>query len=649
MSPDNPAGDGRPFGIGVIGCGNISKQYLQNLTSFPDVQVVICADIDPTRAKAQAAAYGVPEWGSAADALGHPDVQLIVNLTIPVAHAEVTAAAIAAGKHVWSEKPLTLDVAAGRALLSQADAAGVRVGCAPDTVLGAGLQTARRLIDSGRHRHAADARSPCCRARARSRGTRTRSSCSRRARARCSTSGRTTCPCSRRCSARRGRSPPSGAGRASPASSAPGPRAGTAFDVAVPTYVAALAEYVGGQAASLLFSWDSPLSRSGFVEITGTEATLAVPDPNRFDGDIRVRRAGDDDWTVIPAEGAAAGRGIGVVDMVRAIRAGAPHRASGEMALHVLEMMTAIERSAVSAAFEPVESRFDGAGAARHTMGPLCRSALTAGRHRRRHGRLRVHGPGPLAGLERRGPRVRPPAAATARRHLRPRQGGGRGGRGALGWAAAETDWRALIARDDVQLVDIAARATCTRRVAIAALAAGKHVLCEKPLANTLAEAEAMEAAADAAYARGARAMVGFNYRRVPALALARRLVEQGRIGPLRHFRAVYLQDWLADADAPMTWRMQAERAGSGALGDLGAHIVDLARYLTGDEIAGVSARQRDLRRASGRWPRRRPGSVARSPWTTRWSSPAGSPPARWPPSRPPGTRPGARTGCGSS
>jgi predicted dehydrogenase len=161
---------------------------------------------------------------------------------------------------------------------------------------------------------------------------------------------------------------------------------------------------------------------------------------------------------------------------------------------------------------------------------------------------------------------------------------------GRLGWAAVETDWRALIARDDVQLIDISAPGDLHAPIAIAALAAGKHVLCEKPLANTLAEAEAMKAAADAAYPTGARAMVGFNYRRVPALALARRLVEQGRLGSLRHFRAVYLQDWLADPDAPMTWRMQAERAGSGALGDLGAHIVDLARYLTGDEITGVSA-----------------------------------------------------------
>jgi predicted dehydrogenase len=161
---------------------------------------------------------------------------------------------------------------------------------------------------------------------------------------------------------------------------------------------------------------------------------------------------------------------------------------------------------------------------------------------------------------------------------------------GRLGWAAAETDWRALIARDDVQLIDIAAPGGLHAPIAIAALQAGKHVLCEKPLANTLAEAEAMAAAADAAFPGGARAMVGFNYRRVPAIALARRLVERGRIGTLRHVRAVYLQDWLVDPDSPLTWRMQADQAGSGALGDLGAHIVDLARFLTGDEIAGVSA-----------------------------------------------------------
>ena len=158
-----------------------------------------------------------------------------------------------------------------------------------------------------------------------------------------------------------------------------------------------------------------------------------------------------------------------------------------------------------------------------------------------------------------------------------------------LGWAAVETDWRALVERADIDLIDISAPGDMHAPIAIAALAAGKHVLCEKPLANTLAEAEAMAEAAAAAYPGGARAMVGFNYRRVPALALARKFIEQGRIGTLRHVRAVYLQDWLADQAAPMTWRMQAERAGSGALGDLGAHIVDLTRYLTGDELIGVS------------------------------------------------------------
>src|ERR1700684_4214793 len=161
---------------------------------------------------------------------------------------------------------------------------------------------------------------------------------------------------------------------------------------------------------------------------------------------------------------------------------------------------------------------------------------------------------------------------------------------GRLGWAAVETDWRALIARDDVQLIDISAPGDTHAPIAIAALRAGKHVLSEKPLANTLAEAEAMAAAADAAFPQGARAMVGFNYRRVPAIALARRLVEAGRIGTLRHVRAVYLQDWLVDPDSPLTWRMQAEQAGSGALGDLGAPILELARFLTGDEIEGVSA-----------------------------------------------------------
>ncbi|WP_371783222.1 Gfo/Idh/MocA family protein [Streptosporangium subroseum] len=159
-----------------------------------------------------------------------------------------------------------------------------------------------------------------------------------------------------------------------------------------------------------------------------------------------------------------------------------------------------------------------------------------------------------------------------------------------LGWAAVETDWRDLIRRDDVDIVDICTPGDSHAEIAIAALAAGKHVLCEKPLANTVAEAEAMSEAARAAAAKGVYAMVAFNYRRVPAVALARRWVEEGRLGELRHVRAQYLQDWIVDPEFPLVWRLQRDQAGSGALGDIGAHIIDTAEFITGDVIAGVSA-----------------------------------------------------------
>jgi len=158
-----------------------------------------------------------------------------------------------------------------------------------------------------------------------------------------------------------------------------------------------------------------------------------------------------------------------------------------------------------------------------------------------------------------------------------------------LGWAEAETDWRRLIARDDIDLVDICTPGDTHAEIAIAALEAGKHVLCEKPLANTVAEAEEMTAAAQRAAADGVRAMVGFTYRRVPAIALARRLVAEGRIGDIRHVRAQYLQDWIADPEAPLSWRLDKTRAGSGALGDIGAHIIDLTQHITGERITDVS------------------------------------------------------------
>ncbi|KNH17881.1 dehydrogenase [Arthrobacter sp. ZBG10] len=159
------------------------------------------------------------------------------------------------------------------------------------------------------------------------------------------------------------------------------------------------------------------------------------------------------------------------------------------------------------------------------------------------------------------------------------------------GWAESATDWREVIARDDIDIVDICAPGWMHAEIAIAALAANKHVLLEKPLANTLAEAETMTTAAAAARARNVQSMVGFNYRRVPALALARELIAEGRVGSVRQVRAAYLQDWLADVQAPMTWRLRKETAGSGALGDIASHAIDQVLFLLGDSVTGVSGR----------------------------------------------------------
>ncbi|HEY5223237.1 MAG TPA: Gfo/Idh/MocA family oxidoreductase [Microbacteriaceae bacterium] len=158
-----------------------------------------------------------------------------------------------------------------------------------------------------------------------------------------------------------------------------------------------------------------------------------------------------------------------------------------------------------------------------------------------------------------------------------------------FGWAEAETDWRRVIEREDIGLVDICSPGASHVEIAIAALDAGKHVLCEKPLANTVAEAEAMTAAAERAAARGVFAMVGFSYRRVPAITFARDLVAAGRIGEVRQVRAAYLQDWLVDAEGPMTWRLDKALAGSGSLGDIGAHAIDAVQFITGQRITGVS------------------------------------------------------------
>jgi predicted dehydrogenase len=157
------------------------------------------------------------------------------------------------------------------------------------------------------------------------------------------------------------------------------------------------------------------------------------------------------------------------------------------------------------------------------------------------------------------------------------------------GWTESATDWRSVIARDDIDIVDIVTPGDSHAEIAIAALDAGKHVLCEKPLANTVAEAEAMAEAASRASERGVKAMVGFTYRRVPAVTFLRDLLAQGVVGTVQQVRAAYRQDWLVDPQAPLAWRLQKEHAGSGALGDIGAHIIDMTQFVTGQQVEAVS------------------------------------------------------------
>jgi predicted dehydrogenase len=157
-----------------------------------------------------------------------------------------------------------------------------------------------------------------------------------------------------------------------------------------------------------------------------------------------------------------------------------------------------------------------------------------------------------------------------------------------FGWEGYVRDWKELIAREDIDLIDINAPSDAHKEIALAAAKAGKHLFCEKPLALTLADSREMLEAAEAA---GVKHMVGFNYRFAPAVQLAKRLVEDGRLGQIYHFRAWFLQDWIVDPDFPLVWRLQKEIAGSGSHGDLGAHLIDLAHYLVGEmtEVIGMS------------------------------------------------------------
>ncbi|WP_374008047.1 Gfo/Idh/MocA family protein [Leifsonia sp. LS-T14] len=339
-------------GVGVIGAGVISNQYLENLTSFPDLDVRFVADIDLERAQAQAEKFGVPGFGSVEELLADEAIEIVVNLTIPKVHVEVALQVLAAGKHVWSEKPFALDRTSGRQLLDAAHASGLRVATAPDTFLGSGIQSARRLVENG------DIGAPLT------------------ALTLLQSPGPESWHPNPDFLFQEGAGPLFDIGpyyltalvqlfgpvaRVSATVSkaretrviGSGPRAGEEFAVTVPTHVSALYEFESGQTAQSVFSFDSKLDRKQF-EVAGTDGTLVVPDPNTFEGELLVH--GADGIETFPSTGTTDTRGIGVVELARAIRAGVPERASGEQAYHVLDIMVSTIEAGESKTPVEVES-----------------------------------------------------------------------------------------------------------------------------------------------------------------------------------------------------------------------------------------------------------------------------------------------------
>lgn len=344
-----------PVGIGIIGAGVISETYLENLQSFPDVTVHVIGDLFEELAAKRATQFGIASSGGVDTVLSHPDVEIVVNLTIPTAHVPIALQAIAAGKHVIGEKPFSLDRASGLDLLSKAADAGLRVGCAPDTFLGAGLQAAFRAIRRG------DIGTPLT------------------ALTLMQSPGPESWHPNPAFLFQEGAGPLFDIGPyylttlvqafgsvsrvAATGSTAhakrvigSGPKAGEEFDVTVPSHVSALLQFVEGASSQSVWSFDSAVRRQGFVEIAGTEGTLVLPDPNNFDGDLVIHRRGAETSEVLESTVASSTRGTGVLDLARAIREDRPHRASGELAYHVVDTMVSISESVTSGEFVAVES-----------------------------------------------------------------------------------------------------------------------------------------------------------------------------------------------------------------------------------------------------------------------------------------------------
>ncbi|WP_281270811.1 Gfo/Idh/MocA family protein [Frondihabitans australicus] len=356
--------DGR-VGVGLIGAGMISEQYLENLTRFPDVEVVRVGDIDTERAAASAAKWGVARSGTGDEVLADDDVEIVVNLTLPATHVEVSSAALKAGKHVWSEKPIGVDRESAKGLVDLAASLGLKLGIAPDTVLGPGWQTAKRAIEAGAI------------------GTPLTAVTSMQ------WQGPDFIHPNASFLYAKGAGPlfdigpyyftalvhllgpvasvvATGAKSRETRTLAVGPNAGAEFPVEVPTHVSVLTSFEqGGQGQSLL-SFDTPLLRHGVFEVNGTEGTIVLPDPNMFGGGwpIRIARPLKDgatypfeqEWETVLDEEPNVGRGLGILDMARAIRTGGSHIATGEVGYHVLDTMVSVEESIASRSFVDVAS-----------------------------------------------------------------------------------------------------------------------------------------------------------------------------------------------------------------------------------------------------------------------------------------------------
>jgi predicted dehydrogenase len=347
-----PAG---PVPVGVIGAGNVSDQYLPTLLSYPDVEVRGIADLDVSRAWAQAEAYGVSFAGSVAELLALDSIELVLNLTTPAAHAAVALEVIGSGKHLWGEKPLALDRASAQAVLGAAAAAGVAVGNAPDTILGAGIQSAQRLLADGAIGTPGTVLTLMQGPGPESWHPRPQFLFARGAGplfdigpyylttlVQLLGSVATVQAAGHRASDER--------------VIGTGPDAGTRFPVEVDTHVSVLTRFRSGVVGTSVYSFDSVVRRQRF-EITGEHGVLRVP-VSGFNEPPGLLRGAQPDagWTSVPLAGEPRDRGVGVLEMARAIRAGLPPRASGQLSYHVLDVMLAIEESAATGRPVDVES-----------------------------------------------------------------------------------------------------------------------------------------------------------------------------------------------------------------------------------------------------------------------------------------------------